>query len=164
MYVAIFSNKPDKDALGHEVSLTEMGVGRYLLLDPSPKRHRLAEVYRHYLPSGDFAIATQSDLLAYGTPNVKATRVVFLAKVRSLLEMAELAYNAVRGGVYSVYGQRVMEFETAKNSRWRIAIFASLPGDVNKYFSSLSPSDVRVVRYKKDSGHRPSRRGRKRGS
>lgn len=146
MYVAFFSNEPKQGTLEPEAVLTKDTAGRYLVLNSLPKRHRLAEVFRRYSPSGDFSIVTQSDLLAYGVPNVKATRIVFLAKVSSLTRLAELAYNAVRGGVYSVYGQRVMEFETTPKSRWRIAIFSSLPGDVNKFFQELSPSDVRTIR------------------
>lgn len=117
------------------------------MVDSNPKRHRLAEVLRALSPKGDFSIATQSDLLAYGLPKIKASRSIFMVKVNSLYELAEAAYQAVLGGVYSVYGQRIFEFETATHSRWRVAIFSSLPGDVNRYFSHLSPSDVRTIRH-----------------
>jgi len=150
MYIAFVSNKPDYDGYIGSRKRYPFGVseeGFSYIFDVSPKRHRLIEVYRDILPLKDFSIVTQSDLLAYGNPNVKPTRVVFLAKPKSLYDLALTAYRAVLGGVYSVYGQRVMEFETAEVSRWRISIFSSVPSDVNKYFSSLSPSDVRVIRY-----------------
>lgn len=152
MFLALLSKSDLKEKDLPGTTFLPPGEGRpyAIILDPAPKRHRLAEVLRNLTPRGDFSIVTQSDLLAYGQPNVKATRSVFMVKVNSLLELAQAAYNAVKGGVFSVYGQRIFEFETARHSRWRISIFSGLPGDVNRYFSELSPSDVRVVRYKRE--------------
>lgn len=152
MYVAFVSpNRDFQSYIGtRRVKGFSFGIspeGYAYLFDISPKRHRLIEVYREIQPKSDFAIITQSDLLAYGNPQVKKTRVSFLVKIKSLYDLALASYEAVRGGVYSVYGQRVVELETAPNSRWRVAIFSSLPSDVNRYFQHLSPSDVRVIRY-----------------
>ncbi|AYJ74015.1 hypothetical protein phiLo_163 [Thermus phage phiLo] len=153
MYLAFIS--PNKDLQSYIGAKRNKGFsfgtspeGYVYLFDLSPKRHRLIEVYREIQPKSDFSIITQSDLLAYGNPQIKKTRISFLVKIKSLYDLALASYEAVRGGVYSVYGQRVMEFETSPNSRWRVAIFSSLPSDVNKYFQHLSPSDVRIVRYR----------------
>jgi hypothetical protein len=148
MYIFIFDQLPKKYTKKpprFELFLPDGGVA---VIDPSPKRHRLAEVHRLFLPKGNFSLVTQSDLLAYGKPNVKPGRTSFLVKTKNLLSLAQAAFRAVSSGsVYSVYGQRVVELETSQESRWRIAIFSMSPGDVQKFFSHLSPFDVKFYSY-----------------
>ncbi len=148
MYIFIFDQLPKKYTKKpprFELYLPDGGIA---VIDPSPKRHRLAEVHRLFLPRGNFSLITQSDLLAYGKPNVKPGRTSFLVKIKSLLDLAQAAFKAVSSGsVYSVYGQRVVELETSKESRWRVVIFSMSPGDVQKFFSHLSPFDVKFYSY-----------------
>jgi hypothetical protein len=148
MYIFIFDQLPKKYTKKpprFEIYLPDGGIA---VVDPSPKRHRLAEVHRLFLPKGNFSLITQSDLLAYGKPNVKPGRVSFLVKTKNLLSLAQAAFNAVSSGsVYSVYGQRVVELETSQESRWRVIIFSTSPGDVQKFFSHLSPFDVKFYSY-----------------
>ncbi len=148
MYILIVDKLPKKYAKKpprFEVFLPEGGVA---IVDLTPKRHRLAEVHRSFLPSSNFSLITQSDLLAYGKPNVKPGRSTFLVKTKSLIELAKAAYLAVSSGsVYSVYGQRVVELETSQESRWRVVLFSMTPGDVQKYFSHLSPFDIKFYSY-----------------
>ena len=148
MYILILDKLPRKyikKPPRFEIFLSEGGVA---VVDLTPKRHRLAEVHRSFLPNSNFSLITQSDLLAYGKPNVKPARSTFLVKTKNLLELAKAAYMAVSSGsVYSVYGQRVVEFETSQESRWRVVLFSMNPGDVQKYFSHLSPFDVRFYSY-----------------
>jgi hypothetical protein len=148
MYIFIFDRLPQKYTKKpprFELFLPDGGIA---VVDPSPKRHRLAEVHRLFLPKGNFSLITQSDLLAYGKPNVKPGRTSFLVKTKNLLELAKAAFKAVSSGsVYSVYGQRVVEFETSQESRWRVVIFSMSPGDVQKFFSHLSPYDVKFYSY-----------------
>jgi len=148
MYIFIFDQLPKnytKKPPRFEIYLPDGGIA---VIDSSPKRHRLAEVYRLFLPKGNFSLITQSDLLAYGKPNVKPGRTSFLVKTKSLLDLARAAFKAVSSGsVYSVYGQRVVELETSQESRWRVMIFSTSPGDVQKFFSHLSPFDVKFYSY-----------------
>jgi hypothetical protein len=148
MYIFIFDRLPQKykkKLPRFELFLPDGGVA---VIDPSPKRHRLAEVHRLFLPKGNFSLITQSDLLAYGKPNVKPGRTTFLVKIKNLLTLAQAAFKAVSSGsVYSVYGQRVVELETSQESRWRVIIFSASPGDVQKFFSHLSPYDVKFYSY-----------------
>ena len=148
MYIFIFDQLPKKYTKKpprFEIYLPDGGIA---VVDPSPKRHRLAEVHRLFLPRGNFSLVTQSDLLAYGKPNVKPGRTSFLVKTKNLLSLAQAAFNAISSGsVYSVYGQRVVELETSQESRWRIVIFSMSPGDVQKFFSHLSPFDVKFYSY-----------------
>jgi len=148
MYIFIFDQLPKKYTKKpprFEIYLPDGGIA---VVDPSPKRHRLAEVHRLFLPKGNFSLATQSDLLAYGKPNVKPGRTSFLVKTKNLLSLAQAAFKAVSSGsVYSVYGQRVVELETSQESRWRVIIFSMSPGDVQKFFSHLSPFDVKFYSY-----------------
>ena len=168
MYIFIFDRLPKKYTKKpprFEIHLPDGGIA---VVDPSPKRHRLAEVHRLFLPKGNFSLTTQSDLLAYGKPNVKPGRASFLVKTKNLLSLAQAAFNAVSSGsVYSVYGQRVVELETSQESRWRVIIFSMSPGDVQKFFSHLSPFDVKFYSYSppttnfsgNDSDKRKSSRG-----
>lgn len=147
MYIFI-SNKLPKNYIKKPPRFELFFPDQVVVVDPSPKRHRLAEVHRFFLPRGNFSIITQSDLLAYGKPNVKPGRSSFLVKTKNLLELARAAFLAVSSGsVYSVYGQRVVELETSQESRWRVIIFSLTPGDVNKFFSHLSPYDVKFYTY-----------------
>ncbi len=175
MYIFIFDQLPKKYTKKPprvELFLPEGGIA---VVDPSPKRHRLAEVHRIFLPKGDFSLITQSDLLAYGKPNVKPGRTSFLIKSKNLLSLAQAAFKAVSSGsVYSVYGQRVVELETSQESRWRVVIFSASPGDVQRFFSHLSPFDVKFYSYSpattksnspgKESDRERTSRGRHRDS
>jgi len=148
MYIFIFDQLPKKYTKKPPRFEIYFPNGGTAMVDPSPKRHRLAEVHRFFLPRGNFSLITQSDLLAYGKPNVKPGRVSFLVKTKNLLSLAQAAFNAVSSGsVYSVYGQRVVELETSQESRWRVVIFSMSPGDVQKFFSHLSPFDVKFYSY-----------------